>query len=384
MGDTSLFSFYIDKDTFMVLRQSLNAGFFDQAYYLLSHLSHLDFEMPYEQRKRNLIRHTRYFYKKMIACFPEDLILNNKRLYIVPDEILAMLPYEIFLSEDEEENTPYSSLSYLLKNVSIVYAPSSTLLLKSFAHESRHTPYDLGVFSSSELYSDKRYNAETDIEMKGVVEESSYLKKNYQAHVYTGPWASKQSFDAIAGKYKILHISSHGDIDDREPMFSRLSFADHDADTMQNDLFVHELFNMNLRADLAVLSACNTGSGKLQKGEGIMTIARGFQYAGIPGIVMSLWKVSDYSTQKIIHSFYRHLKSGEPKDQALLKAKIEYLEEADNLISDPFFWAALIQIGNPAPVYKKTPVHSKAYGFFLCLNVLFLAIVIKSSYFRKI
>jgi CHAT domain-containing protein len=104
---------------------------------------------------------------------------------------------------------------------------------------------------------------------------------------------------------------------------------------------------MQLNADLVTLSACNTGVGKYYKGEGIVSLARGFMYAGVPNVMMSLWSVADRPTRDIMQYFYEELDRGIPYATALHNAKLRYLASADNLTADPYYWGSFIYLGQP-------------------------------------
>jgi hypothetical protein len=108
---------------------------------------------------------------------------------------------------------------------------------------------------------------------------------------------------------------------------------------------------MKYNARLAVLSSCQTGYGKLQKGEGVMSLARGFMYAGCPSIIMTLWQVSDRSGARLMKDFYRSLKNGKDKTSSLRDAKLEFLRKADQLKAHPYFWSTYVIIGNASPLY---------------------------------
>ena len=142
----------------------------------------------------------------------------------------------------------------------------------------------------------------------------------------------------------------HGLIDDDNPMFSKLIFSSVTDTSQDRYLNTYEIYNMSLNADLAVLSACNTGTGKYIKGEGIMSMARGFYYAGCPAIVATRWSVYDKSTEEIIRKFYLYLAQGFSKIEALKRARLDFLKTADPFRSHPRFWAAFACIGDPSPV----------------------------------
>ncbi|MEL6988581.1 MAG: CHAT domain-containing protein, partial [Bacteroidota bacterium] len=135
----------------------------------------------------------------------------------------------------------------------------------------------------------------------------------------------------------------------------------------------NELCNMNLNAQLAVLSACNTGSGSYKKGEGNMSLSRAFNYAGVPTTVHSLWKVPDEATSSIMLKFYEGLKNGLRKDEALKNAKSSYLE--NNVIPErahPYYWAGFVLNGNESPILIEAKT---SYTWLIILGMAMLSIL---------
>ena len=137
--------------------------------------------------------------------------------------------------------------------------------------------------------------------------------------------------------------------------YSYLAFSEIDPN--DNQLNVGELYTMDIPAELVVLSACETGLGEWQRGEGVIGLERAFSYAGAQSLVTTHWKVSDKASARLMGYFYDELALGLPKDQALQKAQLAFIEEQDNWLAHPFFWAAYVQKGNTAPlsISKKTP-----------------------------
>jgi len=153
-------------------------------------------------------------------------------------------------------------------------------------------------------------------------------------------------------------------------MFSKLVFSKPELNSTEDGyLNTWEIYNMKLKARMAVLSACETGTGKLQKGEGVMSMARGLIYAGCPSIVMTLWKVDDKSGVKIMEDFYSFLSKGKRKDIALRMAKLKHFESSDPLTSHPHYWLGYVSIGNPEPLYTSRDIY---FVVFLFIVVLFL------------
>jgi len=132
-----------------------------------------------------------------------------------------------------------------------------------------------------------------------------------------------------------------------------------------------------LNADMVVLSSCNTGTGILANGEGILSLARGFLYSGSRSVVMSMWEIEDKSGTEIISRFYANLKKGNTKSMALRKSRATYLRNATQLKSHPYFWSALVVYGDNSPVYA--PVRLIAAIIILFL----LSLTALIFYFRK-
>jgi hypothetical protein len=162
-------------------------------------------------------------------------------------------------------------------------------------------------------------------------------------------------------------------------MFSRLAFYQDQTDSLINDgwLNTSDIYNLQLNARMAVLSSCRSGTGILRRGEGLMSLARGFFYAGCPSVVLTLWEVEDKTGTAIMKEFYRNLKFGKPKDVALRNAKLKYLSQADPMTSHPHFWLGYITVGNPDPLFSG----KQKYLLALMLFILFWMTI--SLAFRK-
>jgi CHAT domain-containing protein len=135
---------------------------------------------------------------------------------------------------------------------------------------------------------------------------------------------------------------------------------------------------MKLNAQMAVLSSCNSGLGKMHKGEGMMSLARGFIYAGCPSIIMTLWQVADKSSSELMTSFYKYLKRGKSKQEAMRLAKIDYLEVADDLTSNPYFWSGFVVLGDGSPIYRKS-----GFAYWMIVISVFAGLLIFLQYRRS-
>jgi CHAT domain-containing protein len=177
------------------------------------------------------------------------------------------------------------------------------------------------------------------------------LSKNFSGYFAFDSLASEQEFKAKAGKFSIIHLAMHGLLDKKNPLLSSLAFTE-DGDRVENNfLQAYEISKMKLNADLVVLSACETGFGKFEKGNGTASLARSFMYAGVPSLVVSLWQVNDASTSAIMQLFYKNLAKDMNKAAALRQAKLDYMASVNNpTAAHPAFWAAFVLIGDERPI----------------------------------
>ena len=147
-------------------------------------------------------------------------------------------------------------------------------------------------------------------------------------------------------KYRIVHFATHGLLNSEQPELSGviLSLVDRQGQPQNGFLRMHDIYNLNLPADLVVLSACNTGLGKDVKGEGLIGLTRGFMYAGASGVMASLWKVDDEATAELMRQFYRGLlKDGLPPSAALRRAQVMMWKQKSR--RSPYYWAAFVLQG---------------------------------------
>ncbi len=169
--------------------------------------------------------------------------------------------------------------------------------------------------------------------------------------------ASERLFYERVKEYGIIHLGMHGLLDENRPILSSLALTENGDSLYDNFLQAHEISKMELNSDLVVLSACETGYGRFETGNGIASLARAFMYAGVPSLVVSLWQVNDMSTSIIMQNFYKHLAHGKTKSAALRQAKLDYLTQADGLAAHPAFWSPFILIGDddtPVKIRKTT------------------------------
>jgi len=190
--------------------------------------------------------------------------------------------------------------------------------------------------------------------------------------INSGNDASPSKFMQTNNQHQIIHLATHACVDNQNPLLNKVYFSD-------DDLSLLDFYNIQLNTELVVLSACNTGVGKIQKGEGVMSIARGFMAAGSPSTMLSLWSVDDCSTSDMMGYYYKNLKAGDSKHKALQKAKLEFLNTAPKAMKHPFYWGAFVQFGNVEPLDFSSGYHLTSW-WILGLGILLLILIF---YFRK-
>lgn len=310
LGENHLYSFVVSKDSINLLRG-------DVAEKLVYQTNKLKKDLV-ERKEVEVLSNNLYLFLIHQQLFP---LKNN--LIIIADNVLSYIPFEILQNNDG---------SYLLEDYNISYAGSARLFLElenDFFHY--NSPNQWAGFSPD--YDDENQLSSTSDEVKEI---SDIL----DGDLYTMDASSKVNFFKNNQNYSILHLAMHGEINQNNSSYNKLLFAD-------GDLTSSEIYTSNSQANLAVLSACSTGSGKLEKGEGVMSMARAFHFSGIPAVIMSLWKVPDVETKTVMVYFYKHLKKGKSKSEALRMAKLDYLKKTkDKNLKHPYFWSGFVISGN--------------------------------------
>lgn len=292
---------------------------------------------------------------------PIESIILDKNLIIIPDAQLNYIPFEIIPTEliavttEPNDFSIFKKIPYLLRRSTVVYNYSSTLFLESKNKVVEKTskgfvgyaPDFSGVdsFTLSHKHQKKKYDDLLLTPLENAAIEVRSIGGLMGGKTWLGYNATEKAFKFDADTFGIVHFATHGILNNKFPLYSNLVLlGDDDEDGL---LHTYELYNMNISAELVALSACNTGVGRFQKGEGSMSIARGFAYAGCPNIAMTLWPVSDQATQILMEQFYTNLMKGMSKAESLQQAKLYFIEKGNGSITLPYFWSGLLISGTP-------------------------------------
>ncbi len=321
-------------------------------------------------------------FKALLEPVLKKLDPSIDQLVIIPDGTLSYFPWEHLVMSLPKSGTDFKSLDYLFRKYAVSYAYSSSLYAGDRIQITQNAPEKILAVAAqygeiSEQFEDLAFNFRNEISpLKWNKVEIEEIQKYFQGQYVSGLQATERNFKEEVNNYKILHLAMHALVDDRNPMQSQLLFTQSEDSIEDGRLYTYELFNMNIPAELTVLSACNTGIGKLQKGEGVMSLGRAFSYAGCPSVVMSHWSVDDKSTSEIMSSFYKYLEEGQPKHFALRQAKLDFLENATGIKSHPYYWGGFVVLGDTSPI-------SKGYNLWLFIGVAIGVIAIIIVYMRN-
>ncbi|MFL6273814.1 MAG: CHAT domain-containing protein [Blastocatellia bacterium] len=275
----------------------------------------------------------------------QEQLAGKDALVIIPDGALWNLPFQALMTKE----------AYLIERQAVAYAPSLTALSemrrqhKRRAQTSAPTLLAIGnpAFSghagqATTLGGPLAALPETEAQVKTL----SQIYGVANSRVYTGREASEARVKAEAAKYRVLHLATHGILDNDSPMYSRLVLAQDENNSKEDGLLeAWEIMNLDLPAEMVVLSACETARGRVGAGEGVIGLTWSVFVAGSPTTVVSQWKVDAASTNDLMVEFHRRAMNGEGKAQALRQAMLKVLR--GERWKHPFYWAGFVVVGDP-------------------------------------
>jgi len=262
---------------------------------------------------------------------------------IVPDSFLWNVPFQALMSPSEH---------FLIEDHALYYAPSLSVLREMNRKKGKGemTNTSLIAFGNPVVGKDEQRNADL-CPLPEAEQEVSSIAKSFDgknSKVFIGRDASEKSFKTLAPTYSMIHLATHGVIDNRQPLYSHLLLTKTEGDP-ENDgrLEARQIMDMNLNADLAVLSACETANGKVAPGEGVIGMSWAFFVAGTRSMLVSQWKVNSASTAQLMVSFYQNLEPNQGRGHragALRAAALRLTN--DERYRHPFYWAGFVLVGS--------------------------------------
>lgn len=273
--------------------------------------------------------------------------LLSERVIIIPDGQMGYIPFAALIDELPSDYKSFQNYAYLVKKHQFSYVHSAALFANYYGTNQGNGSKNLLAiapsFTNSQPIALRSSGQQIQGNLKFNVEESRTVTEHWNGDLVIAETATKEYFLAEASEYNFLHLSTHGQADDNNGDFANLAFTGTSPDNL---LYLREIYNLRLNADMVVLSACETGIGPLRKGDGIISLARGFTYAGAKSIITTLWKINDRTSVYLMDQFYQQLLTKKSKDVALQQSQLNYISEQPTHLTHPFYWAAFIPIGN--------------------------------------
>ena len=343
LGENNLYTFNITKEEVTLLKSKIANEIVEKTISLKSKLL----------TQKDIENTSKRLYLYLLS---QQIDLTKNKIIIVPDNVLNYIPFEI-LQNDKNK--------YLIEDFTVSYSGSVHLFLELKNDFFNYSLPNYWVGFSPKYQQDNKISSSLD--------EVSTISEIVNGKKFIGVNSKKQNFLNNNKDYSIIHLAMHAEINNNNPLYNKLFFTD-------NELTYSEISILNNKANLAVLSACNTGFGKLEKGEGVMSMARAFHFSGVPSVLMSLWKVPDKETKDIMVFFYKHLKKGETKNLALKNAKLDYLASTkDKNLKHPYFWSGFVLNGNTDILVPTT----NNYYYYFMSGILVLGLIIFGIKFIK-
>lgn len=315
---------------------------------------------------------------------PFESKMTNEHVVIIPDGVLFNLSFESLTPSKISKPKDLATTSLLSKHI-ISY--NYSLLLLNKKQESSSFKKNFVAFAPE--FNDAMKRGYKKTVSDSLIIDHTYLSllpqpfsiglakkysKEFDGRSYVNDMASKRSFIKHAKNHKIIYIGTHAESNNLSPELSRLVFAKSldSLNAEDNSLYSYEIYDTDLESNLAILTACETGKPSYQAGEGMISLAHAFNYAGSESILTSLWKIDEQSSAIIIESFYDYLKKGWSKDKALQQAKLDYISTAEGRTAHPQYWAGLVLIGDTTPIKLAS---SSNYLVWILSTLMILAII---------
>jgi len=326
---SSVVIFVLTKDTFIVRHVPIDSTFASIITEYKNSILNLDLY--------GFVEKSNALYKLLLE--PVERIINStKKLVIIPEGNLLTIPFEALLTREVRE-VDFTELPYLIKNYTVGYHLSSQLYVDTKSKSKIETEQYYTAFAPS-----FDENAEYS-KLEHTENEIKTLRRHLgrTGNIYSGEKATKMQFIADVERSNIVHVATHGIINDDEPQLSGLVFA-KERGAEDGILYSGEIYNLEMEADLLVLSSCESGVGKLHTGEGIMNLTRGFLYAGARNIMYTQWKIDDGTTYDLMQEFYRNIRENHSYAESLRFAKLKLIRKTDTAF--PLSWAGFVLMEN--------------------------------------
>jgi len=359
MGSDKLYTFIVSHNDVQIIQKDLPNDFSAIISKFRTSLAAPDSEL-YSDLLESATRLYETLFKDVLGK-----IEQQKNIIVIPDEEINYVPFSALITSTPIEpikNARYDKIPFLVYDYNFSYNYSSALFLESDKLSSKDDLL-VGYAPSFTPNKDEQINLDS---LLHTAEEVLMINKLVGGKIYLNDNATLDQFKEDIKAYKIAHLATHASCNDSVPSDSKIHFHNQ-------ALYANEIYNLPNQLSMAVLSACDTGSGKIRKGEGIISMARAFITSGCPSVITSFWKVKDEQTSQIMHSFYAHLMAGKQKNYALNQAKRDYLTQSTvSSYFHPYYWASFVPIGNVDTIQGSSSSNQWYMIILLIALILFL------------
>ena len=356
-GDQAIYSISITNDSKQMSRIIINQSLEKNITNLHEMLS------DSESNVDSLNRISFGIYQQLLKPHLENR--STTKLIIIPDGLLNYIPFDVL-------NTSHSSINYLMTNYTSSSINSVTLL-NQLSTESE--PNNKILAFAPEFNQEEVQGAETRAGLTPLPSNKNEVMRilnSFNGNSFFGNDASLSNFNTKVFDYNMIHLATHAVFNDNTPEYSYLAFTPKDSSEFA--LYVSDIYNLDINANLVTLSACETGIGELRRGEGAISLSRAFFYSGAKSLVNTLWNVADNSASEIMGGFYENLAAGTTKDESLRNAKLNFLKKnIENGLSHPYYWSGYIIQGNTQALVKPY----KLYWYAVLAVVLFFIFLVR-------
>jgi CHAT domain-containing protein len=303
----------------------------------------------------------------------EHISDNISQLTVIPDNYLYRLPLGILPTIKPYSSTSYGSAKYLLEDFDIKYFTSLGEFIENTRKErtlgsidfSGYAVSDFSAFESSDLPT----LPFTTQEVRNI---NASLNRFSNRNIYLENEATKDSFIAGIQNSRIVHVATHSEVSEQDPLFSTVYLKDNDDSG--EALYAYELFNARINSELIMLNSCSSGSGSYLQGSGVVGLSRALRYAGAKSLALNIWSVNDKSAAEFAVGFYESVDEGTPRWIAMRESKLHLLKTGN---ANPYYWGAYMLIGNPTPLTKK-PANAGLLYSLLLLTILGATYTVRS------
>ncbi len=378
LSEDKIIQFVISPNSFKQYENELDSLFVSDLEYTLQEIS-----TPFIaagnalDQIRQFAKSSHHLYSKLLGNIEDEI--QGKDLIIIPHGELAYLPFETLLTKDVSDRKPdFRKYPWLLNNFNVAYEYNSSLL-PSFSE--KQVEFDKVLSFAPSYYGSEFHSDSVLINIREAIndylvplfaakEEINNIAKVFDSELFVDNAASKSNFLENVDENNVLHLAMHSLNDEVQPLNSQLVFSAENDSTSALKAF--EIYNYNIKSPMVVLSSCSTGRGKKKTGEGLMSLARAFKFAGVQTQIMTLWAVHDQSGATLSTLFYDYLKEKNFKDNALRKAKQDYIASSDLIHAHPYYWANYVITGNTSPIVQS----QKSYYWYALAGILILSFLI--------